>query len=177
MYLLKLDKQGDIYKDDDGVVAVPEFLKVIKANKLGTKAMIWVALVCDYDSPYKHINEKDRKRAVARDLFGNYSWAGINRDEIKIACNKYKELQFDPLDEQLLAFNKKIDEFTEFMKQMRIDEDNADKLQKIMIGIEKVLKTRQTLIDAIERRGERQKIAGDKGLSFLEQKKVNKIKN
>ena len=61
------------------------------------------------------------------------------------------------------------------MKAMTIDEDNADKLQKIMIGITKVLQTRQTLIDAIERRGERQKIAGDKGLSFLEEKKENKV--
>ena len=40
-----------------------------------------------------------------------------------------------------------------------------------MIGIEKIYKTRQTLIDAIERRGERQKIAGDKKLSFLERRK------
>ena len=60
---------------------------------------------------------------------------------------------------------------------MTIDEDNADKLQKIMIGITKVLQTRQTLIDAIERRGERQKIAGDKGLSFLERRKEIKEMN
>ena len=119
--------------------------------------------------------EKDRKKAVAKDLFGSYNWAGSKRQEILDASIKYKQLQFDPLDEQLIAFNSKIDEFTAFMKAMTIDEDNADKLQKIMIGITKVLQTRQTLIDAIERRGERQKIAGDKGLSFLEEKKENKV--
>jgi hypothetical protein len=54
---------------------------------------------------------------------------------------------------------------------MHIDEDTAEGLQKIMIGIEKIYKTRQTLVDAIERRGERQKIVGDKKLSFLENKK------
>ena len=114
-------------------------------------------------------------QAVAKDLFGSYNWAGSKRQEILDASIKYKQLQFDPLDEQLIAFNSKIDEFTAFMKAMTIDEDNADKLQKIMIGITKVLQTRQTLIDAIERRGERQKIAGDKGLSFLEEKKENKV--
>jgi hypothetical protein len=57
------------------------------------------------------------------------------------------------------------------MNNMHIDEDTAEGLQKIMIGIEKIYKTRQTLVDAIERRGERQKIVGDKKLSFLENKK------
>jgi regulator of sigma D len=75
------------------------------------------------------------------------------------------------LDEQLMAFNAKIMQFTDFMNDMIVDEDSAESLQKIMIGIEKILKTRQSLLDAIERRGERQKIAGDKNLSFLERRK------
>ena len=57
------------------------------------------------------------------------------------------------------------------MNNMKVNEDSAEGLQKIMIGIEKILKTRQSLLDAIERRGARQKIAGDKGLSFLERRK------
>jgi hypothetical protein len=75
------------------------------------------------------------------------------------------------LDEQLIAFNTKISQFTEYMNNMHINEDTAEGLQKIMIGIEKIYKTRQTLVDAIERRGERQKIVGNKKLSFLENKK------
>ena len=81
------------------------------------------------------------------------------------------KLQFDPLDEQLIAFNKKINQFTELIDVMQLNEENAELLQKLMIGVEKILKTRQTLLDAIERRGERQKIAGNKGLSFLERRK------
>ena len=60
---------------------------------------------------------------------------------------------------------------TKYLNGTVIDDDNAESLQKMMIGIEKILKTRQTLIDAMERRGERKKIAGDKLLSFLERKK------
>ena len=90
---------------------------------------------------------------------------------MKTAINKYKELQFDPLDEQLIAFNKKINEFTNLINNTFLNDENAEMLQKLMIGVEKILKTRQALLDAIERRGERQKIAGDKGLSFLENRK------
>ena len=171
MYLLNLNRKGDVYRDDDGITGVPEFLKVLKAGKLGADALKWVALVCDYDSPYRHFNEKERFKAVSKDTYGTYEWRGASRPEVQAALEKYKKLQFDPLDEQLRAFNVKIDQFTLFMNNMRVNEDSAESLQKIMIGIEKILKTRQSLLDAIERRGQRQKIQGDKGLSFLENKK------
>jgi len=143
MYLLKLNRKGDVYKDDDGITGVPEFLNVLNADKLGADALKWVALVCDYDSPYRHFNEKERFKAVSKDTYGTYEWRGASRPEVQAALEKYKKLQFDPLDEQLRAFNVKIDQFTLFMNNMR----------------------------AIERRGQRQKIQGDKGLSFLENKK------
>tara|TARA_R110001632_G_scaffold86575_2_gene188848 strand:+ start:545 stop:1081 length:537 start_codon:yes stop_codon:yes gene_type:complete len=171
MYLLKLDRKGDVYKDDDGITGVPEFVNILKADKLGATALKWVALVCDYDSPYRHFTEVERKKAVSKDLYDKYEWYGTTRPEILAAIDKYKQLQFDPLDEQLIAFNLKISQFTTYMNNMHIDEETAEGLQKIMIGIEKIYKTRQTLVDAIERRGERQKIVGDKKLSFLENKK------
>tara|TARA_R110002020_G_scaffold1843_5_gene8447 strand:- start:90 stop:620 length:531 start_codon:yes stop_codon:yes gene_type:complete len=171
MYLLNLNRKGDIYKDDDGVTAVPEFLSVLKTEKLGSMALKWVALVYDYESPYRHYSEPERKKAVSKDLYDTFKWSGEKNLTLQAACEKYKKLQFDPLDEQLMAFNAKIMQFTDFMNDMRVDEDSAESLQKIMIGIEKILKTRQSLLDAIERRGERQKIAGDKDLSFLERRK------
>jgi hypothetical protein len=171
MYLLKLNRKGDIFKDDDGVVVVPEFLTLIKKEKFGPTALKWVALVYDYESPYRHYSEEERKKAVSKDLYDTYTWKGEKDATLKVACDKYKELQFDPLDEQLIAFNKKINQFTALIDNMHLDEENAELLQKLMIGVEKILKTRQSLLDAIERRGERQKIAGDKGLSFLERRK------
>ena len=162
MYLLQINKKGDIYKDDSGIVLVPEFKKVLDTEKLGQTAMKWIALVFDYESPYRHYIENERIKVVSKDLYDTYSWSGVNKPE---------ELQFDPLDEQLLAFNKKINEFTNLINNTFLNDENAEMLQKLMIGVEKILKTRQALLDAIERRGERQKIAGDKGLSFLENRK------
>ena len=171
MYLLKLNRKGDIFKDDDGVTGVPEFLGIIKKEKFGPTALKWMALVYDYESPYRHYSEQERKKAVSKDLYDTYNWKGQNDPTLLAACDKYVKLQFDPLDEQLIAFNKKINQFTELIDVMQLNEENAELLQKLMIGVEKILKTRQTLLDAIERRGERQKIAGNKGLSFLERRK------
>tara|TARA_R100000664_G_scaffold15235_1_gene23703 strand:- start:5436 stop:5966 length:531 start_codon:yes stop_codon:yes gene_type:complete len=171
MYLLNLNRKGDVFKDDDGVTAVPEFLTLIKKEKFGPTALKWVALVYDYESPYRHYSENERVKAVSKDLYDTYNWKGAKDATLKAACDKYNELQFDPLDEQLIAFNKKINQFTSLIDSMHLDEENAELLQKLMIGVEKILKTRQSLLDAIDRRGERQKIAGDKGLSFLERRK------
>ena len=44
-----------------------------------------------------------------------------------------------------------------------------------MIGIEKILSTRQKLLDSIERRGERTRTVGKAELSYLEKQAV--IKN
>ena len=102
-------------------------------------------------------------------MFDTYNWKGIRNEKIANAIKKYKELQFDPLDAQLIAFNEKIDEYTQLMKNVKINEDNAESMQKIMIGVEKVLNTRQKLLDAIERRGERKKIKGEAKMSYLEE--------
>jgi hypothetical protein len=171
MYLLNLNRKGDVFKDDDGITGVPEFLTLIKKEKFGPTALKWVALVYDYESPYRHYSENERVKAVSKDLYDTYNWKGTKDATLKAACQKYTELQFDPLDEQLIAFNNKINQFTALIDSMHLDEENAELLQKLMIGVEKILKTRQSLLDAIDRRGERQKIAGDKGLSFLERRK------
>ena len=116
-------------------------------------------------------------KAVSKDLYDTYTWKGCNDATLKAAADKYNELQFDPLDEQLIAFNNKINQFTNLIDKMHLDEENAEMLQKLMIGVEKMLKTRQTLLDAIDRRGERKKIVGNKGLSFLERRKEIKELN
>ena len=167
MYLLELSKKGDIVNVDDSVYAIEEFRGLV--DELGIKAMLWVALVCDYDSPYRHFVERERVKSVSKSVFDKYEWKGVKNEKVILATQKYKELQFDPLDAQLVAFNEKIDEYTRLMRDTRINEDNAESMQKIMIGIEKVLNTRQKLLDAIERRGSRQKIKGEAKMSYLEE--------
>mgnify|MGYP004455490517 CR=1 FL=1 len=169
MYLLNIEKRGELIKEDDGLYAIDEFRDIVETKGLGIKAMLWVALVCDYDSPYRHFVEREQVKSVSKAIFDTYDWKGVRNEKIANAIKKYKELQFDPLDAQLIAFNEKIDEYTRLMKNVKITEDNAESMQKIMIGIEKVLNTRQKLLDAIERRGERKKIKGEAKMSYLEQ--------
>lgn len=168
MYILQIDKKGDVRVQDPSVMAIPEFSDLLQTEGLGSDALKWVALVHDYDSPYSYLPIAEREKVVSRDIYGKYLTTFANKKEIVIAIEKYKALQYDPLDEQLTAFNKKIDEYTALMERTKVNTDNAADIQKIMIGIEKVLNTRQKIIDAIEKRGKRQQIQGGKSMSFLE---------
>jgi hypothetical protein len=105
MYLVKLDKTGNVIMDDS-INGVEEFRDVLSTKSLGEKAMLWVALFCDYDSIYRHFTETERLRAVSSAVFKDYKWSGQKNKKIANAIKKYKELQFDPLDAQLIAFNE-----------------------------------------------------------------------
>jgi len=167
MYLLKISKTGKVI-EDDGIFGIPEFKDVIDSKAYGNRGLMFVAYIADYDSPYRHFTEDERMRAVAKDLYGTYEWKGIKNKKIANAIDKYRQLQYDPLDAQLSAFNEKIDEYTTLLDRTKINIDNAADIQKVMIGVEKILATRQKLLDSIERRGERSKIAGNRELSYLE---------
>lgn len=167
MYLLKISKNGNVV-EDDGIFGIPEFKELIDSKTFGAKGLMYVAYISDYDSPYRHFTLDERVRVVSKDMFQDYEWKGSKNKKIAAAILKYNELQYDPLDAQLSAFNEKINEYTELLDSTKINIDNAADIQKIMIGVEKVLGTRQKLLDAIERRGERSKIAGNRELSYLE---------
>ena len=169
MYLLKIGKKGNEVSDEDnGVLGIPEFSKVLKDKKLGDKAMRYVALSQDYDSPYRYHTEAERVRVVSKYVFGDYEWKGVKDVKVAQAMRRYIELEYDPLEAQLGAFNEKIDEYTKLLEENKVDIENAADIQKIMIGVDKVLATRQKLLDAIERRGDKKTIAGNRELSYLE---------
>ena len=74
MYLLRLNRKGDVYKDDDAVTGVEEFQSILTSKNLGPSALKWIALIYDYDSPYRHFIETERVKAVSLDLYGNVKW-------------------------------------------------------------------------------------------------------
>ena len=171
MYLVNLDKTGNVIMDDS-IYAVEEFRAVLETKSLGAKGLLWVAMYCDYDSIYRHFTKVERLRVVSSAIFQDYNWSGQKNKKIANAIKKYNELQFDPLDSQLIAFNEKINQYTTLLETTTITEENANDMQKVMIGIEKILATRRKLLDEIERRGARTKISGDAEMNYLEKKQA-----
>ena len=79
MYLLNIDKRGEIIETDDGLYAIEEFRNVVE--EFGLKGILWVALVCDYDSPYRHFVEREQVKSVSKAVFDTYNWKGIRNEK------------------------------------------------------------------------------------------------
>jgi hypothetical protein len=167
--LFKVEKDGNVLLQDQTIALVPELFDVYKHKDYGSRAIKWIVNMYDYNSPYRNLPEMERKEAVTQDIYDKKSWYKIEKDIIKEASEKYKKLQYDPLLEQYSVFNEKMAQFNEYVKKMPITGDNATELQKVMLGIDKIMEAREKLRKVIIARGEEDdKIHGGGELSFLE---------
>ena len=89
MYLLNIDKRGEIIETDDGLYAIEEFRDVVE--EFGLKGILWVALVGDSDSPYRHFVEREQVKSVSTAVCDTYKRKGIRHDTIAKAINKKTE--------------------------------------------------------------------------------------
>mgnify|MGYP003145391645 FL=1 len=168
-YLFDVDKEGNVLLQDKTVALVPEILAVYRHKDYGSRAIKWIVLMCDYNSPYRNLPEKEKREAVTMDMYGKRSFYKLDKEVIEKAMDKYNELQYDPLYEQYRVFNNKLIEFNEYIKNMPITGDNATELQKVMIGQDKIMDAREKLRKLILTRNEEEEnIEGGGELSFLE---------
>ncbi len=154
---------------DQTIGLVPELFTLYKHKDYGSKAIKWIVSMYDYKSPYRNLPEKDRMESVTKDVFGKKSHYILKKPIVLEAVEKYKKLQYDPLIEQFRVFDKKLVQFNEYIEAMPVTGDNATELQKVMIGIDKIMEAREKLRNLILTRNEDEnRIHGGGELSFIE---------
>ncbi len=167
--LFKIEKDGNVLLQDQTIALAPELFALYKHKDYGSRAIRWIVSMYDYNSPYRNLPEKERKEQVTTDVYGKRSFYKLEKEIVKDAANKYKKLQYDPLLEQYSVFNEKLAQFNEYVKLMPITGDNATELQKVMLGVDKIMEAREKLRKVIIARGEEDDtIHGGGELSFLE---------
>lgn len=153
MYLVELSKVGKLVIEDDGVYAIPEFRDILETKGFGEPALRCVALIQDYNSPYRHRPEKDRATFVLRDVYGKDAKKTINidSDKMKAAFEKYDLLQFDPYREELKSTNKIIQVSVRLKNGLDLkDEKNLQTVTTYINRIEGFEKRRENLIKKIK---------------------------
>lgn len=121
MYLVELDSNGlvKVDKDQDGVMAIPEFRDVLLDETLGIKCFTAIALVADHLTSIRYYTDKDRPLKAMGIVMNNrraFDWA---QEKIQKALIKYDELQYNPVIEQ-----------KQLLMQMQMDKLNDIKLEK-----------------------------------------------
>lgn len=165
--LFNIDSDGDVKLQDDTFLLIPELKTIYDNKKLGSKAIKWIVLFCDYNSPYRLLLSSKRKEEVSLDLYGKNKVKELECKEINDAIDKYKKLQYDPIYEQFIVYTKKIAEFNNYIDLMPINSDTAQELQKVMLGQEKLIEARETLKELILKKQDN-KVMGGGDSSFIE---------
>ena len=178
MYLIELNKIGKVIIDDDGVYAIPEFREILETKGLGEPAMRAIALIQDYNSPYRHRPEKDRSVFVLRDVYGRDSKKTLNlkTEKSKAAMEKYNLLQFDPYREELRSTDKIIQISVKLKNSLNLtDEKNLQTVTTYINRIKGFEERRESLINKIEKIGSEGPVKDKIPLYRLE-KKLNELK-
>jgi hypothetical protein len=164
-YLIQIDIKNN-------QVLHPEVVKLVDSfAMLDEKEMLYVALFTDYNSPYKQFPEHERKRRAMWHAFNENEDELISSPKITRAVLDYTSLQYNPKEDLIVRFQKKIDSFLELL-----DEDKSP------TAVQNTTKAIKTLRDNIlelqlevyEKYRSEGQIKGDRDLSFLEKLKSNK---
>lgn len=131
MYLTEINKVTglvDIEKDNDGVLAIKEFNRLINDKNLGIKAFTVVALICDYLSPFRHYIESDRQIKALDNIYEDRKAIKMKSEPIQEAMAKYYSLQYNHvLEEKKLLEELKVKKINE----IKNEEDESEKIKKL----------------------------------------------
>ena len=152
---------------------IPEFLAVIQKRTLGHPRMKYIAMVYDFDTPYR-MPEKQRKEVVIYDLWGKENKIDPEKDPLVIAAiEKYQEIQYDPLRESYHVMNETIHSINQTIYNKQKDGEVDSTTVNMMLKLEQVIEKRDLIKDKIlrsERSGEENQLKGGAKLSWLEKK-------
>jgi hypothetical protein len=164
-YLIQIDTKTN-------QVLHPEIMKLVDSfSMLDEKEMLYVALFTDYNSIYKQFPEHIRKSRAMWHAFNENEDELIKSPKILRAVEDYKSLQYNPKEELIIRFQKKIDSFLELL-----DEDKSP------TAVQNTTKAIATLRDNIrelqyevdEKYRADGQVKGDRDLSFIEKLISNK---
>lgn len=137
-----------------------------KGKKESSDIMWGIALLCDYDSPYKHLEWGERVKIVS-EIYK----VDIEDELIKECIDKYYFLQRDSVRRYLEEFDRKLDDRRNYMNGMGYSKENWEELDKMLISTDKIMLQRDKIIQMINKESVT-KIRGELELSMMEKNEL-----
>lgn len=160
------------YIDDrQNVILRPECAKLSpELSVLSKDELLFVILVYDYHSIYRQFSEPDRIRKAMIHVWNDNNPKILESRKVNAAIQAYKALQFNPKEEQIRRYQKKIIEMMDV-----IDAETSvtaiKNAREIIAGLKKdILELENEIADGVRQDGE---IKGGGELSWLEDKMNN----
>jgi hypothetical protein len=138
-----------------------------QGKERSSRIMWGIALCYDYESRLMGLEERERLEIAENDVWGFRLDEGI----LSALKEKYLFLQRDSLRRYLYEWDLKLDERREFIKSLSYNEENWDKLDKMLLSTEKLLLQREAIKNMVESR-ESEDFRGKINPSLLERNEI-----
>lgn len=118
--MIKLfDIQNDRVVISPNVLLVPEFKTLINTYSDPIPALSYIYFLCDPNSPYCDVPEKDKQQIISDDVGGDF---GLEDDEIEAAVKKAELLYTTPTRRFFLNAKKGLETLGEYIGSTEISE-------------------------------------------------------
>lgn len=108
-------------------------------EKQDSSLIMWgLAFLCDFDSKYKQLSDRERKELIAQDLFRNkeFNWEDEGIKHLIKAWEVFKS----SAQKQMMQWERFLNEKTDFMQTMKYDENTAELIEKLLLSNTKLYK-------------------------------------
>lgn len=154
--LNNFDIKGNFWKSNSQLELPEVFSEFKKSDKSkdkeeSSKVMWAIALLLDPDSKFRRLKLSDRKNLIAKDMlkFDKFDW-----NKYKVLMEFYEKLILTPAERQLLIWEQKLDEKTQFMSDTTYDENNAELLEKLLGSNSKLFSELERIKEQLDKEGE-----------------------
>lgn len=143
--LIEIDKEGNVFIQDDSVSLMPKLWAVYKDKYGGSNMVRWIVSMDDYKSPFRRLPEEERSERLTMNIFGKRTLKRTKEKLVMEARHEYKMLQFDPMVDQYNAMSEQMFLMTQVFKSMKPSKDNLADLNDMQVKMQKAAEAREKL--------------------------------
>lgn len=134
-------------------------------NKKDSSALMWfIAYTNDLGSIFYNLPLQERYEIVGEDYMGDSNFYESNKDKLDPLIKDYLLLTTTAIDRQLIEWDRRLDDRTDFLAKTKYDLDNFDKLDKMNANTAAMFKN----LDAIKEAQIKEQSGGDTKGGFKE---------
>jgi hypothetical protein len=162
--LFKIDAQSGLLLHPE-VIPLTEHLK-----KLDRKAIVFIVLAYDYESPYKQFPEQERIKKAKLRIYGSTVVNFDNEKLVEAGIEEYRSLQYNVYHEAIRTYTQKIENINILIG----NEIDPNKLQNYMNAQDKLEERIDKTWERLNKSEEEMRMKGDAKLSLIEKWQLNR---
>lgn len=121
-------------------------------NHENSSRIMWaIALVCDTESKYFNLPDKEKRKIIARDYLKDDKF---DFSKYREQMDLYEQLIFTSGQRQLSIWKRKMDEKTELLSHMVYSVDSAEFIEKLLVSNTKLFAELERISEQLVKEGE-----------------------